>query len=134
MSSCRPIPLALSLALALAACAAPRPNPVAAAMLEAFNAHDPAAMASLVTEDFELYYVSDAGVAELGSRGREALQRDMVAYFAARPAVRSAIEGVVPGDRFVAFRERIVGGASSLAVYEVQDSLLRRAWYYPSEQ
>ena len=57
----------------------------------------------------------------------------MDTYFAARPSVRSVISGVVDGPVFVAFREQIVGGASSLAVYEVHNGLIRRAWYFPAE-
>jgi hypothetical protein len=39
----------------------------------------------------------------------------------------------VNGPRFVSFREQIVGGKSSLAVYEVEAGLIRRVWYYPAE-
>lgn len=114
-------------------CRAPAPHPTAAALIEAFNAHDPAAMATLVTDDFELYYVGDDGVATLATTGREALRQEMVEYFEVQPTVQSEIEGSVGGDRFVAFRERVVGGASSLAVYEIGGELLRRVWYFPSE-
>lgn len=90
-------------------------------------------MAALATDDFELYYVGEDGVAELATRGATALRDDMVAYFAARPTVRSRVTGSIGGRRFVAFREQIVGGASSLAVYEVVGARVRRAWYYPAE-
>ena len=106
---------------------------VARALLDAFNRHDPAAMAALVTEDFELLYVDDAGRAAVATRGPAALEAEMTAYFEARPDVRSSIEGQIAGTRFVAFRERIAGGASSLAVYEIHEGRVRRAWYYPEE-
>jgi hypothetical protein len=54
-------------------------------------------------------------------------------YFVPRPEVRSTIVGAVNGPRFVSFREQIVGGKSSLAVYEVEAGLIRRVWYYPAE-
>jgi len=102
-------------------------------LMDAFNQHDPDAMAALVTSDFELYYFDDEGVASLSTRGAEQLRADMVSYFASRPAVRSTIVDVIEGPVFVSFREQIVGGQSSLAVYEVRQGLIRRVWYYPAE-
>ena len=102
-------------------------------LLDAFNAHDPAAMAKLVTNDFELIYVDDQGKGEVALVGPEALVAEMTGYFKVRPEVQSKAESVIDGPRFAAFRERIVGGASSLAVYEVHDGLIRRVWYYPAE-
>ena len=106
---------------------------VASDLVEAFNQHDPEAMARLVSADFEMYYVSETGVAERATTGRDQLIADMTIYFAARPSVRSVISGAVDGPVRVAFREQIVGGASSLAVYEVHDGLIRRVWYFPAE-
>lgn len=107
---------------------------VATQLVEAFNQHDPAAMAALVTSDFELYYVEEGGVASLGTQGAEQLAAEMTSYFAARPTVRSTISAAIDGPVFVSFREQIVGGQSSLAVYEVRDGLIRRAWYFPAEE
>ncbi len=104
---------------------------VAKALLGAFNQHDPAAMASLVAPDFELYYFDEAGQAGLAVRGPDALIEEMTSYFAGRPNVESKITGAIAGPVYVSFREQIVGGQSSLAVYEVRDGLIRRVWYYP---
>lgn len=106
---------------------------VAEALVDAFNRHDPEAMATLVHDDFELYYVDEAGVAALAVRGPEQLVAEMTPYFAARPDVRSTIAATIDGPVYVAFREQIVGGQSSLAVYEVRDGLIKRVWYYPAE-
>jgi hypothetical protein len=108
-------------------------------LLDAFNRHDPAAMAALVDEKFELYYVS-GGKSELSASGPQDLERQMVDYFRSRPTVRSEIEGSIDGERFVAFRERassrhgaVERSQSSLAVYEVVEGKIVRAWYYPAE-
>ena len=112
---------------------APTALAVATALVDAFNDHDPVAMARLVTKDFELYYFDEHGVAGRALQGPEALMAEMKGYFAARPSVRAEIVGAVDGPVFVSFREQIVGGQSALAVYEVRNGLIRRVWYYPAE-
>jgi hypothetical protein len=112
---------------------APSALSVAEALVEAFNQHDPDAMADLVTKDFELFYFKE-GKAELAVAGREALAAEMTDYFKSRPDVESEITERIGGQIHVTFREQIIGGASSLAVYEVRDGLIRRAWYYPAER
>ncbi len=113
--------------------AAPGVLAVAEALVDAFNRHDPEAMAALVTPDFELYYVIEGGVAELATRGSAQLLAEMKAYFADRPSVQSTMSGAIDGPVYVSFREQIVGGQSSLAVYEVREGLIKRVWYYPAE-
>lgn len=122
-------------AIACAPASGQRASPVAAAeaLLAAFNDHDADGMAELVTDDFELYYMGEDGTAALAVTGPEALRAEMTSYFTAQPGVRSEFRGVIDGARFVAFREHIVGGASSLVVYEIADGRVRRAWYYPEE-
>lgn len=112
----------------------PTPLAIAERLMEAFNRHDPEAMSSLVTEDFELFYFNNEGKAELSVTGREALKAEMTDYFKTRPDVRSKIADAIGGTNYVSFREQIVGGASSLAVYEVREGLIRRVWYYPAER
>jgi hypothetical protein len=104
----------------------------ARALLDAFNRHDPEAMAALVTPDFELYYVDEQEVGEPAVRGREELAAEMRAYFNAQPTVQSTMTAVIDGPAYVSFREQIVGGRASLAVYEVRDGKVRRAWYFPA--
>lgn len=116
----------------------PTPTPpsaktVALELIEAFNRHEPEAMAALVSDDFELYYVNDAGASERALRGPEQLAEEMTQYFAVHPSVRSEVVETVDGPAYVSFREQIVGGKSSIAVYEVRDGRVKRVWYYPAE-
>lgn len=108
--------------------------PVAEALVQAFNRHDPEAMGALVTPDFELFYVDDSGEAALSITGRAQLVEEMTGYFAGNPTVHSIISGIIDGPRFVSFREQIVGGQSSIAVYEIHNALIKRVWYYPAER
>ena len=107
--------------------------PIAEALVDAFNRHDPEEMATLVSPDFELYYVDEEGVAGLAISGPDQLAGEMETYFASHPSVQSTIAGAIDGPVYTSFREQIVGGQSSLAVYEVRDGLIKRVWYYPAE-
>ena len=107
--------------------------PVAEALVEAFNEHDPEKMGRLVADDFELYYVDDKGEAALALTGRGQLVEEMAGYFAGNPSVQSTISDAIDGRAFVSFREQIVGGQSSISVYEIRDGLIQRAWYFPAE-
>ena len=49
-----------------------------------------------------------------------------------RPLISTPMAALVLAG--LTFREQVVGGESSLAVYEVHDSLIRRAWYFPAEK
>lgn len=111
---------------------------VVEAQFQAFNRHDAAALAAGVAPDFVWLSVSGDSVA-VEVRGRAEFERGMAAYFAEFPDVRSAMENAVVNGRFVAFRERVrwtgkngERSQSSLAVYEVEDGLIRRVWYYPA--
>ena len=114
---------------------APHPNAgqVVRSYVDAFNRHDVSAMISMVDPAIEVFYPDGDGLFSLASSSAEQLAADLTAYFEARPEVKSSIRGLVDGPAFVSFREQIVGGASSLAVYEVRQGLVRRAWYFPSE-
>lgn len=106
---------------------------VAKALLDAWNRHSPEDMAKLSSPDFELFYVGENGRAELALTGPEALRAEMGSMFERQPDIHSRMLDFIDGERFVAFREQVVGGATSIAVYEIEGMLVRRAWYYPAE-
>ncbi|MDQ3119207.1 MAG: nuclear transport factor 2 family protein [Verrucomicrobiota bacterium] len=130
-----------------AAAQSPTPTPVPAqadaiavvrAHVEAFNRHDVDALVERVSVDFVWYNVeSDATGVEV--KGRDALRASLTSYFKSTPSVRSETEGMMQTGPFVSFRERAFWTSakgersqSSLAVYEVHDGLITRAWYYPA--
>jgi hypothetical protein len=63
----------------------------------------------------------------------------MEEYFAARSTVRSEIVAEIDGPRFATFRERVwregeqARARTSVAVYEIRDARIARAWYFPAE-
>lgn len=105
---------------------------VVQALTAAFNDHDPAAMVALVAEDVQIFYIDGQGRASLGIDGRDQFERQMREYFVDFPGVRSEIEAIIDGPVHVSIRERIQGGDASLAVYEVREGLVERAWYFPA--
>ncbi len=120
--------------------AAPPPDPIAVvrAQIEAFNRNEADALAARVAEDFVYYNVtSDATTVE--TKGRAALRDGMTAYFKSLPSVKSEVEGLLQTGPFVSFRERVSWTSpsgeksqSALAIYEVHDGIITRAWYYPA--
>ena len=106
---------------------------------DAFNAHDPAAMAEHVADDILWLGFAAADSVYTEADGKEALIAGMGGYFNAVPSVRSQMEDVVVTGNFVAYRERVFWQSedgersqAALAVYEVQDQLVQRVWYYPA--
>ena len=106
--------------------------------VDAFNRHDAEDLLSWVSPAVEWVNVQGS-IMSVEVRGREMLRDYMATYFEAQPTVRSEIEeAVVTGD-YVAVRERASWtgpdgeerSQASLAVYNVRDGLIQRAWYYP---
>ena len=107
----------------------------------AFNAHEPAKMASMVTDDFQLYYVSADGTSALATEGPEALQREMTQYFQGIPTVKSKLDQKNEVGNYISFRETASWttgqgeqrSQTSLAVYQVKGQKIQRVWYYPAQ-
>lgn len=116
--------------------------------MAAFNDTDVAEMMELVSTKVEwVTHMQGGGVAK--ADGQSALRTTMDKYFAAVPTVRTEIEGLFAGGNFVSMRERVswteqkkVAGEMvdikkstvSISVYEIEDNLIRRVWYYPADK
>ncbi len=81
---CRCLLLALCVVAAGSSSIAQDNSPPLDRFATAFNEHDARAMASMVTEDFQLFYVNAEGKAELATSGPRALEEEMQQYFAGR--------------------------------------------------
>ncbi len=126
--------------LALAGRVGASPAGVVEDFIAAYNRHDAEAMAGLVSPDVAWYGVEGAAV-RVDARGREALQEAMSRYFEALPSVGARVEGPFVTGNYVVFREHVrweSGGESrrqsALAVYRVEDGLIREVWYFPADQ
>lgn len=75
------------------------------------------------------------------ARGRSELARDLATYFDSPRATRSRLRNWSQSGSYVAVTEiaswRDDAGQrqeqSALSVYQIQDGLIRRVWYYPAE-
>lgn len=106
----------------------------------AFNRHEVAAMASLVTDDAQWLSV-DGDKVSVETNGKAALVTWLTGYFKNCPSCRSEFEAVMVAGSFVSVHERATWQSKSgpktqhgLGVYEVRGGLIRRVWYYPAEQ
>lgn len=107
--------------------------------LDAFNAHDAAAMAALVADDVQWLAVSGSEIS-IELEGKAALAAAMSEYFSACPTCRSEIRGLTSsGERVSVVEVASWAGSNgprsqrSMAVYEFSGSLIRRVYYFPEE-
>lgn len=106
----------------------------------AFNKHDVAAMAVLVTDDAQWLSVNGDKLS-VETSGKAALETWLTGYFKSCPTCHSEFEDVRVSGSFVTTHERATWESKSgpkaqrsLSVYEVRGGLIRRVWYYPAEQ
>ncbi|MEM9600500.1 MAG: nuclear transport factor 2 family protein [Pseudomonadota bacterium] len=134
--------LALFLFALITACTpVTQAHPVIEAHAQAFNAGDIDAMSSYQHPDIEWFNVSEATLF-IEVKGRDALTDMMREYIASSPGtVGSLRDWSINGD-FVAVTETAhwtdsEGNAkdqSALTVYQLEDDLIRRVWYYPAKR
>lgn len=136
--------ITLLLGLTLSACmhspvSATDTSDLVSRFVRAFNAQDAGAMARLVTEDIQWLSIDGANVT-VEVEGRDALVTAMTGYFQSCPSCRSSVpQRMATGSRVstieVAQWDSKSGPASqrAIAVYELEDGLIRRVYYFPSE-
>lgn len=131
--------LIICAALWLAACTkAAEPHPVIAAHVQAFNAQDASAMSELQHPDIEWLSVNGSEV-EVAAKGREALAQAMENMFASPIKVRGDLRDWSINGPYIAVTETASWtnnkgeekAQSALTVYEMEDGLIRRVYYYP---
>ncbi|MCK0127247.1 nuclear transport factor 2 family protein [Erythrobacter sp. F6033] len=112
---------------------------VAEDYVEAYNQRNLDAMLALMHQDVQWLSVEGSEVAVFAN-GKTDLKEQMRDYLASPLATRSTIDGSVTDGRFVAVREIAMWttsdgeerSQSALAVYEIENGLVRRVWYYPA--
>lgn len=107
------------------------PAQAAQEQLEAYNAHDVERFVAAYAEDVEAYDLP-ATVPHL--TGRAALRERYAAYFAREPRVHCQVTARLVEGRYVFDQESLSGyqdgrSASCVAVYEVEQGLIRRIWF-----
>jgi hypothetical protein len=107
---------------------------------EAFNRRDVDAMRAYWTTDITWYDVAGDQLS-LVAQGLDAMDAGMKDYFKAYPDTRSELSELIENGPFVTGLETAtwtsksgLRAQSSIVVYEVRDSKVRRVWYYPSEK
>ena len=112
---------------------------VVRAATAAFNAHDPEKLAALYAEDIKWLGI-DSDKISVEGEGRTAVRDWLAGYFRNNPNVRSEISDLAQTGIYVSFRERTTWTAqdgstraqTALAVYQVRDGKIKRAWYFPA--
>ncbi|MFU8858887.1 MAG: nuclear transport factor 2 family protein [Cyclonatronaceae bacterium] len=106
------------------------------AFMEAFNERSVSGMLRHVDDNLRWYRIRDDQMV-LETYGRDAFRTSMRSYFDSLEEVRSEIESITWNGPFVSLRERVTWASrtgqqsqSALAVYELKNGKIVRAWYY----
>ena len=109
------------------------------AYLDAYNRHDPAAVAATLAPTVK-WFALDADKLSTDGSGRDAVQTWLTSHFKSHPDTRSELSDLTQNGPFISFRERATWTAKdgtrrsqqSLATAEIRDGLLTRIWYFPA--
>ncbi|MES1168959.1 MAG: nuclear transport factor 2 family protein [Oleiharenicola lentus] len=107
--------------------------------VEAFNRHSPDDVVACYAENIKWRNIDGDTVTTEGE-GRENIRTWLTGYFNSLPTVKSELFDINQTGPYVVFRERASwtgkdGGPRSqvaIGVFEVRDSLIQRAWYFPA--
>lgn len=117
------------------------PHKVITHFFEAFNQHDPDAMATLMHPQIAWLGIKDDQVS-VEMQGADTIKTSMVGYFKQLPTVRSEIQSYAVTGNFISVSERVTWknkkgetrSQQSLSVYQITEGKIRRVWYYPSSE
>ena len=109
------------------------------AYLEAYNRHEPDAVAAFLAPEIK-WLSLDAEKLSVDGDGREALRTWLAGYFKSLPDVRSDFLAIEQTGAYLTVRERASWTAKdgtrrsqqAHGVYEIRDGLIARVWYFPS--
>ena len=139
------IPIYLIAVHFLSACDAARspqnavPKSIISEHVRAFNSGDVEAMGKMQHPDIEWLSVSGSNIS-IEVAGRDALAKNMTEYFQSPSKVTGTLRDWSINAPYVSVTETAAWVAkdgteksqSSLTVYQMEDNLIRRVWYYPS--
>jgi hypothetical protein len=133
------IALLLSAPAGLASQDITREQRVVESFLEGYNRREVSDMLRLVHPGIEWLSLSDSTIA-VESVGARQLEEVLSRYFASVPSARSSVEGILAAGKFVTVWERAHWESplgprthTALSVYELENGLIRRIWYYPAQ-
>jgi len=112
---------------------------VIAEHVRAFNARDIEAMAKMQHPDIQWLSVK-GHIVSIEVDGRDALAQNMTKYVKSPTKVTSTLRNWNVNAPYVAVTETakwtatngVKKSQSSMTVYELEDNLIRRVWYYPA--
>lgn len=106
------------------------------AFMEAFNERSVSGMLRHVDDNLRWYRIRN-DLMVLETYGRDDFRTSMRTYFDSLEEVHSEIESITWNGPFVSLRERVTWASrtgqqsqSALAVYEIKNGKIVRAWYY----
>ncbi len=115
------------------------PKAIVSAHVDAFNEGDVAGMSKMQHPDIEWLNIDGANVS-LQASGRAALAKNMEDYFKSSTRIKGTLSNWNLNGDYVSVTETVrwksVDGdaksQSALTVYQLEDNLIRRVWYFPS--
>lgn len=115
------------------------PKSIISEHMRAFNSGDVQGMSKMQHPNIEWLSVNDNQISVQVS-GRDALAKNMTDYFKSPTKVTGSLRGWSVNTPYISVTERAQWTAkdgtpksqSSLTVYELENNLIRRVWYYPA--
>ncbi len=116
-------------------------NPLISDYAAAFNARNLGAMEALMHPNIQWLSINGAEIS-IVTDGKQALVDELTGYFASKPTSASALANWTQSGKYIGVTETSswhgkdgqTKSQSSLSIYELEDGLIRRVWYYPEQK